>query len=107
MEIHISQTARSHINMIENHFKLQLNQNSTILQKKLDEAEKKLNEAVKKLNEAEKKLKVYRDQYGELKTSNLQQSTNIPSSSPVQKDSPPPTLPKPKSGGAIPKKYEN
>ena len=93
MENHLSQTARSHINMIENLYNFQLNQNS-ILQQKLDGAEKK--------------LRAYSDQYGELKTSNLQRSTPPPAPAPALRSTmlPPSALLEP-SGGAIRKMYEN
>ena len=52
MEDHISQTSRSHINMIENLFKLQLQ--NEILQQKLNDAERKSNK-VKKLHVIVKK----------------------------------------------------
>ena len=57
MERHISQTSRSHLNMIENLYKLQLQQNEALQQK---------------LNDAERKLKAYKDKFGELNPSNSQ-----------------------------------
>ena len=61
MEHHISQTYRSHINMIENLYKHQLQQNEALQQK---------------LNDAEQKLKAYREKFGELNPSNSQLPTN-------------------------------
>ena len=48
MEDHILQTSRSHLNMIENLFKLQLQQNE-VLQQKLNDAGNKSN-GIKKLH---------------------------------------------------------
>ena len=49
----ILQTSRSHINMIENLFKLQLQQNE-VLQQKLNDAERKSNKVKKIICDREK-----------------------------------------------------
>ena len=93
MERHISQTSRSHLNMIENLYKLQLQQNEALQ---------------RKLNDAERKLKAYKDKFGEIDTrSKTKQLTNNSKPTDIQQASgqTPETLHK-QNCGAIPKRQE-